>query len=306
MQAFINLVQRHEQSFYNFVHKVHSKGEGLFDGLIKWTELVLTVMREGLAGDPISLEFLLPHTGQDRLNIIHDVDAFALYHYRMKLAYENKLRKRFGRLQKHDAEAEEDATQQMVDDVAGEFDFGELVSGDAHELQAENSEDEPSDDEDSSEFESASDETDETESGSDSEETHASPPTGKALKADETPSKATRPPPLTNHSSTSHHSRAQSEIPSPSRLTSPASTSHPSRSSLDGIRRAPSSASSVSRNSNKPLPPSPAKDRPSHASHVNLPRSLPRRRKGPEAGKQPELRHLADLLPIFIEMVSGN
>ena len=38
MQIFIDLIQRHEQSFYSFVHKVHSKGAGLFDSLTKWVE----------------------------------------------------------------------------------------------------------------------------------------------------------------------------------------------------------------------------------------------------------------------------
>ncbi|KAJ4478105.1 hypothetical protein J3R30DRAFT_2860798 [Lentinula aciculospora] len=56
VQAFVDLIQRHEQSFYSFVHKVHSKGEGLFDSLMRWIELFLTFMREGL-GQPISLEF---------------------------------------------------------------------------------------------------------------------------------------------------------------------------------------------------------------------------------------------------------
>ena len=74
VQIFIDLIQRHEQSFYSFVHKVHSKGEGLFTGLMRWIELFLTLMRDG-AGDRISLEFLLPHTGPEREDIIREVDA---------------------------------------------------------------------------------------------------------------------------------------------------------------------------------------------------------------------------------------
>jgi Domain of unknown function in PX-proteins (DUF3818) len=65
VQIFIDLIQRHEQSFYYFVHKVHSKGEGLFTGLMRWIELFLDIVREGL-GEPISLEFILPHTGDER------------------------------------------------------------------------------------------------------------------------------------------------------------------------------------------------------------------------------------------------
>ncbi|CDO75602.1 hypothetical protein BN946_scf184858.g42 [Trametes cinnabarina] len=85
VQIFIDLIQRHEQAFYSFVHKVHSKGEGLFTNLMRWIELFLTLMRDGL-GEPISLEFLLPHTGADRENVLREVDAVALYHYKLKVA----------------------------------------------------------------------------------------------------------------------------------------------------------------------------------------------------------------------------
>ena len=98
VQAFIDLIQRHEQSFYNFVHKVHSKGEGLFDSLIRWIELFLTLVREGM-GPPISLEFLLPASEKDRADILSEVDAMATYHYKTKVVYEDKLRRRFGRAQ---------------------------------------------------------------------------------------------------------------------------------------------------------------------------------------------------------------
>lgn len=94
VQTFIDLIQRHEQSFYHFVHKVHSKGENLFNDLMRWVELFLTVIREGL-GSPISLEFLLPHAGDERKAILAEVDAVALYHYKSKLAYESKIRRRF-------------------------------------------------------------------------------------------------------------------------------------------------------------------------------------------------------------------
>ena len=110
VQIFIDLIQRHEQSFYSFVHKVHSKGEGLFGSLMRWIELYLTLIREGL-GQPISLEFLLPHTGKERADILREVDEIARYHYKLKLAHEAKLRRRFVRTQGHqdaDAEDEED------------------------------------------------------------------------------------------------------------------------------------------------------------------------------------------------------
>jgi hypothetical protein len=165
VQAFIELIQRHEQAFYNFVHKVHSKGEGLFDSLMRWIELFLTFVREGL-GDPISLEFLLPHAGQERVDILAEVDKIAQYHYKLKVLYEHKIRRRFGRAQSSEADVEDEATQALVNGVIGEISFGDLVTGDAIDLAAEESDEESSSDEcSSSEYETGSeDESDGTES----------------------------------------------------------------------------------------------------------------------------------------------
>lgn len=141
VQAFIDLIQRHEQSFYYFVHKVHSKGEGLFDSLMRWIEMFLTVVREGL-GEPLSLEFLLPHTGKERTEILEEVDKVATYHYKLKVLYEDKLRRRFGSAQGYrDADAEDEATQALVNGVLGEIDFGELAGGDAQDIAAEETDD---------------------------------------------------------------------------------------------------------------------------------------------------------------------
>ncbi|THH01660.1 hypothetical protein EW026_g1070 [Hermanssonia centrifuga] len=154
VQIFIDLIQRHEQSFYSFVHKVHSKGEGLFDSLMRWIEQFLTLMRDGL-GDRVSLEVLLPHTGQERLDIMKEVDAVARYHYSMKVAYEAKVRRRFGRTQGHsDADAEDEEAAAMVNGVVRDLSFGELVKGDADELAAQDTdeeEDSSSEEEESSE-----------------------------------------------------------------------------------------------------------------------------------------------------------
>lgn len=138
---FVGLVQRHEQSFYSFVHKVHAKGEGLFDDLIRWIELFINFMRDGLR-DPVSLEFLLPHTGPDRLAIMQEVDAVALYHYRLKVAHENKIRRRFVREGDPADDEDDEATRALVDDVVKGLSFGDLIEGDAEDLAAEDSTDE--------------------------------------------------------------------------------------------------------------------------------------------------------------------
>ena len=137
VQAFVDLVRRHEQMFYNFVYKVHSRGGSLFDNLTRWIELFLTVVRDGI-GDQTSVEFLLPHTGQEREEIMKEIDDVALYHYKLKLAHEDKLRRRFGRMQKQDnADTEDEATAALVQGVVNDISFGDLIDGDADDLAAE-------------------------------------------------------------------------------------------------------------------------------------------------------------------------
>ncbi|WVQ85631.1 hypothetical protein IAT38_007797 [Cryptococcus sp. DSM 104549] len=94
VQTFIDLVQRHEQSFYTFVHNVHSKGQGLFDSLMSWLELFLNYARSGLP-QPLDLEIILPGGEAERKVIMREVDAVATYHYRLKVAHEEKIRRRF-------------------------------------------------------------------------------------------------------------------------------------------------------------------------------------------------------------------
>ena len=169
MQAFIDLVERHEQSFYHFVHKVHSKGENLFNGLMHWVELFLTVVREGLSS-LISLEYLLPHTGKERDEIMAEVDRVALHHYKLKVAYETKIRRRFRRMQAmgSDADAEDEATQALVNGIVGEIDFGELVQGGAGDLAAEETDDESDQDDDDESESSTTEDSDSDESDEES------------------------------------------------------------------------------------------------------------------------------------------
>ncbi|ETW83931.1 hypothetical protein HETIRDRAFT_235512, partial [Heterobasidion irregulare TC 32-1] len=138
VQTFIDLIQRHEQSFYHFVHKVHSKGESLFNDLMRWIELFLAVIREGL-GAPVSLEFLLPHTGPERAAVLAEVDAVALYHYKLKIAYESKIRRRFagGAEGGGGAGVEDEAAQALMQGVLRDLSYGELMRGDAEDAAAE-------------------------------------------------------------------------------------------------------------------------------------------------------------------------
>ncbi|THH28956.1 hypothetical protein EUX98_g5244 [Antrodiella citrinella] len=181
VQMFVDLIQRHEQSFYNFVHKVHSKGQNLFSSLMQWIELFLTLMREGL-GEPISLEFLLPHMGAERDAIMEEIDSVARYHYKLKLAYEAKVRRRFGRTQgRDDADTEDEEAAQMVNSVVEDLSFGDLVKGDAVDLAAEQTDDESDSSSEDSDSNSSDEEESSDEDDSGSEEASES---GESVSAD--------------------------------------------------------------------------------------------------------------------------
>lgn len=122
VQVFIDLVARHEGRFYAFVHQVHSKGSGLFDGLMHWIELFLNFVRSGDPTDSsshqrgqassavpgtvvdesaqrqglgeVDLEVCLPAGGTDRRVALAEIDALVVYAYRLKLLRELKLRRK--------------------------------------------------------------------------------------------------------------------------------------------------------------------------------------------------------------------
>lgn len=299
VNIFIDLVARHEQSFYNFVHKVHSKGETLFKSIMRWIELFLTLNREGL-GVPLSLECLLPHTGQERSDIMKEVDAVALYHYKLKVIHENKIRIRFGkaqaRLNNQDADADDEATRAMLDGVAGEISFGELVKGDAMDLAAEGT-DEDESDEESSEYETDS------EGSSESSESLPVTPAPVVFRSQTLP----LPAPI---------------LPAPKRSTAQTTNDErPSRLRSRSVVTLGTYPQATQSPEPPPLPPVPASARERSRQDVSTPtldgkpslrrsRSMPlkslgkgKKKKIQETLKPPDLAHIPKLLPLFTEMV---
>ena len=132
---------------------------------MKWIELFITIVREGLK-EPISLEYLLPHKGKERDEIMNEVDKVALYHYKLKVLYENKLRRRFGSASGQSQADADEATQTLINGFVGEVNLGELTN-DTIDMEAEVSDEEVTDEEESSEesstSESTEDESDESE-----------------------------------------------------------------------------------------------------------------------------------------------
>ena len=139
---------------------------------MKWIELFLTIVREGLK-EPISLEYLLPHTGKERDEIMNEVDKVALYHYKLKVLYENKLRRRFGSANGQSQADADEATQTLINGFVGEINLGELTK-DTIDMEAEVSDDEVTDEEESSSEESSTSESTGGEDESDESEHNAS------------------------------------------------------------------------------------------------------------------------------------
>ena len=327
VELFINLVGRHEQNFYNFVHKVQTKGEGLFDSLMRWIELFLSFVREGIArdGEKISLEFILPHAGESRVQILKEVDQVALYHYKMKVAYEAKVRRRFMR-QSGAAAEEEVATQALVDNVLGELQFGSLLKGDTEDIYAE--EDEESDEDSSSEFESTDDDGISEGSSVTSQSHPPSKTNARTLpvsplhSGSPSPSIAGRPPPA-------KPSPDREVPPTPPKIITTGPPTPSSRSSIPST--APSATTPTNRNSLEkplPLPPSSpgssihsgrghrrtgsrASDKSTTSRPVSSVAPAPRKKRKPKKDgavelEAPELTAIPELLPIFVELVSYN
>lgn len=143
VQTFIDLVARHEGAFYNFVHQVHSKGAGLFDGLMHWIELLVNFVREGLR-DRISLEALLPHSDTtERLKLMEEIDSIIEYHRKLKLAHHERMLRRMARndrvVQEDQYEREKDSA--FVTGVIKNLNLGDGVVKDVEEAANEESDD---------------------------------------------------------------------------------------------------------------------------------------------------------------------
>lgn len=140
MQLFVDLVARHEERFYHFVHQVHSKGEGLFDNLMSWIELFINFVRDGLPS-PVSLDFLLPVGGKEREDVLAEVDALVDYHRKLKLAHHERMKKR---LLKGRQDTDKDVDAAFVAGVMDNLHISSVMD-DVQDVEHEESEDEGDD-----------------------------------------------------------------------------------------------------------------------------------------------------------------
>lgn len=159
VQAFVELVQRHEQLFYNFVHQVHSKGSDLFGGLIRWVELFINFIRGPGSGDKgasdphglgsIDLESCLPENADERARVMSEVDAVVHRTYRLKLLREMRVRRRLTSQLLSEAGSTKSATAAQDDAFVGEvieqLGVKELISAQVADVEAEESDDDTDD-----------------------------------------------------------------------------------------------------------------------------------------------------------------
>lgn len=318
------------------MHKVHSKGEALFDDFMRWITLFITLIRDGLSPTPLSLEFILPHTGPERQAILKEVDGIALHHYKLKLAYETKVRKRFARdaVNKQEDDA---ATQALMDGIVAEMSLGDVVA----DAETDGLEEEDADGTDSSEYDS----DEYTTATSDDESEDQAPRQVKAPppvppKSPMRP--ATTPPVLdglvrsqSRGTVAPHRTRASVDISSPTSkvirpsrsMTLPsrrgtsqsqkapplpplgagAAGSRPSLSRLDtvtppspgAVRVAPKSAAPLSRSSTLLASQNPSNGSSSHTSRVR-PAAVP---SAVAESTHGQLEAIPSLLPLFVEIM---
>ena len=300
VKIFIDLVQRHEQAFYSFVHKVHSKGQNLFDSLMRWVELFLSAIRDGLR-EKLSLEYLLPHKGKKRKEILQEIDSLALYHYKLKLAYEDKLRRRFQRSRggnKEDEEIEEEVNQQLVGGVVSELNFGDLIEDDATEFAAEES--------DCSEGSYTSESGDDASSESAfSVEFSSKPVIDKSESISETFTTNAANFKTTQKRQSYADASNQGSSSSPNLFSRELPTDK--STSEDQSVTPPSIKSSLQSSCSKPLPPVPVSS--SYSDNRKIDRRVNHntsKRRQEATLRKPDLHHIPELLPLFIEVVCGS
>lgn len=119
---------------------------------MKWIELFINFVRDGLPS-PVSLDFLLPVGGQERKDIIAEVDQIIEYHRKLKQAHHERMKKRMLKGKETDA----DADAAFVSGVMDNLHIGGLM-GDVADVTAEHSDEEADEDAEGSSDEYSDDE----------------------------------------------------------------------------------------------------------------------------------------------------
>jgi hypothetical protein len=96
IQLFINLVQRHEQHFYEFVHNVHSQeASKVFDELIQYVDKLFTFVAHGIPGK-IDINHCIERAGvtTDTEALENEVNSICDYRYKQKMYHFERTRRK--------------------------------------------------------------------------------------------------------------------------------------------------------------------------------------------------------------------
>ncbi|KAI8076482.1 uncharacterized protein B0P05DRAFT_492958 [Gilbertella persicaria] len=124
IQPFIDLVQRHEHHFYEFVHHVHrQEASRVFDDLIHYLDALFTFVDRGLPGQ-LDLQDCIQQAGiqsQQDLNLLHqEIEAICDYRYQQKMYRIERQKKRL----MADVEQEELTKTTDLDELVFDSDDG--------------------------------------------------------------------------------------------------------------------------------------------------------------------------------------
>ncbi|KAG2236713.1 hypothetical protein BDF21DRAFT_374185 [Thamnidium elegans] len=98
IQLFIDLVERHEQHFYDFVHNVHSQeASKVFDELIQYVDKLFTFFAHGIPGK-IDMNYCIERAGYESstdLKLLEDeINSICDYRYRQKMYHFERTRRK--------------------------------------------------------------------------------------------------------------------------------------------------------------------------------------------------------------------
>lgn len=149
VSAFVSLVQRHQQTFYHFVHQVHTKGSDLFQRLIKWIELFVNYVRDPKESEAcglgyIDLELCLARSGVDRNRVMREVDQVIQQVYKRKVQRELKRRRKLASKAVAGAADAPQGEEAFINSVSEQFGFGSSLQDEIEELDEESYDDDAS------------------------------------------------------------------------------------------------------------------------------------------------------------------
>ncbi|EPY52018.1 fungal protein [Schizosaccharomyces cryophilus OY26] len=71
VERYIDLVKRHEDAFYDFVHRVYMHDSGLFSSLMEWIESIISFLHYGSAY-PIDMDEIIRELSPDETNLLSE------------------------------------------------------------------------------------------------------------------------------------------------------------------------------------------------------------------------------------------